>query len=379
MNLLSPEDYKVSRFTKRKRLNDLDKFKKVLKKEAPDFAGSIIDGFEIVGKTSVFQQYIAKKDAAYYAINISRKTREVVKEKVKDLKTMNLKTVKLKDIEFDDSLFVPIKSETAVDYCFSTEGGIMPATNYIVIGDPGIGKSSMAIQYAADIQEQNKDKRILFVSAEMTMFDMKPYAKRFPLWEELDILFVNTMTEGLYKESIEAKFKEGWDLVVIDSFAELADAVRGDYNETVKGANKKTYNDIEKWLVDQMVLHNSGDNTNKRYTSFISIQQVTKGGTFVGSNKLKHNTTGMLELRYTKTGSRRIHISKNRRGFDYQDLEFEFSEDTNEPIVYNIDKIERDKKIQEEIKKVQTQQLEEELLTDAWFEEQLIEEEEEIS
>jgi predicted ATP-dependent serine protease len=376
MNLLTPEDYKVSRATERKRLVDLDRFEKVLKQEAPDFAGSIIDGFEIVGKTSVFQQYIGKKESIYYAINISRKTREAVQEKRKEIMPMNLKTVKLKDIEFDDSLFVPIKSETAVDYCFSTEGGIMPATNYIVIGDPGIGKSSMAIQYAADIQEQNKDKRILFISAEMTMFDMKPYAKRFPLWEELDILFVSTMTEGMYKESIEAKLKEGWDLVVIDSFAELADAVRGDYNETAKGADKKTYNDIEKWLVDQMVLHNSGENTNKRYTSFISIQQVTKGGTFVGSNKLKHNTTGMLELRYTKTGSRRIHISKNRRGFDYQDLEFEFSEDTNEPIVYNIEKIERDKKIQQEIKKVQAQQLDEELLTDKWFEEQLIEEEE---
>lgn len=376
MNLLTPEDYKVSRATERKRLVDLDRFKKVLKQEAPDFAGSIIDGFEIVGKTSVFQQYIGKKESIYYAINISRKTREAVQEKRKEIMPMNLKTVKLKDIQFDDSLFVPIKSETAVDYCFSTEGGIMPATNYIVIGDPGIGKSSMAIQYAADIQEQNKDKRILFISAEMTMFDMKPYAKRFPLWEELDILFVSTMTEGMYKESIEAKLKEGWDLVVIDSFAELADAVRGDYNETAKGADKKTYNDIEKWLVDQMVLHNSGENTNKRYTSFISIQQVTKGGTFVGSNKLKHNTTGMLELRYTKTGSRRIHISKNRRGFDYQDLEFEFSEDTNEPIVYNIEKIERDKKIQQEIKKVQAQQLDEELLTDKWFEEQLIEEEE---
>lgn len=369
MNLLAPEDYKVSRFTKRNRISDLDKFKTVLKQEAPDFAGSIIDGFEIVGKTGVFQQYIAKKDTAYYAINISRKVRQKqeVQQKTKDIENMNLKTVKLKDIEFDNSLFVPIKSDTPLDYCFSTEGGIMPATNYIVIGDPGIGKSSMAIQYAADIQEKNKGKRVLFISAEMTMFDMKPYAKRFPLWEELDILFVSMMTEGLYKESIEAKLKEGWDLVVIDSFAELADAVRGDFNENAKGSDKKTYNDIEKWLVDQMVLHNSADNTAKRYTSFISIQQVTKGGQFVGSNKLKHNTTGMIELRYTKTGSRRVHISKNRRGFEYQDLEFEFGQDTTEPIKYNIEKVHRDKKIQEEIKKVQAQQLDEELLTDAWL------------
>jgi hypothetical protein len=35
---------------------------------------------------------------------------------------------------------------------------------------------------------------------------------------------------------------------------------------------------------------------------------------FVGSNKLKHNTTGMLELRFTPDGKRYAMFTKNRRG-----------------------------------------------------------------
>ena len=61
--------------------------------------------------------------------------------------------------------------------------------------------------------------------------------------------------------------------------------------------------------------YNLGNNTVKKNTTFIAIQQVTKGGVFVGSNKLKHNTTGMLELRLDQeSGSSYMVFAKNRRG-----------------------------------------------------------------
>ena len=44
------------------------------------------------------------------------------------------------------------------------------------------------------------------------------------------------------------------------------------------------------------------------------IQQVTKGGTFVGSNKIKHMTTAMGHLKFDSDGQRFFHFSKNRRG-----------------------------------------------------------------
>ena len=64
-----------------------------------------------------------------------------------------------------------------------------------------------------------------------------------------------------------------------------------------------------------MISHNLAGNDTKTHTTFIAIQQVTKGGVFVGSNKLKHNTTGMLELRFDiATGSQYMMFNKNRRG-----------------------------------------------------------------
>jgi hypothetical protein len=370
-NLLGIEEYKVSRVNPRKRLNNLEKFQATLKEVAPEFAGEIIDGYKIVGKTAAFQQYVAEKDKGYFIINISRKVKggsitSVPTEK-KDISEMNLRTVKLKDVKYNPSLFVPIKADSPLDLCFSTEGGIMPATNYILFGDPGIGKSSLGIQYVAELQKNNPTKRILFISAEMTKWDMIPFTKRFPLWNDIEILFTSELTEGLYKESIEAKLQEGWDLVLTDSFAELTDSVRGDYNDQVAGKNKKTYPEMEKWFIDLMVHNNGAENDKNINSSFISIQQVTKGGDFVGSNKLNHNTTGMLALRYTKSGSRKIHIKKNRRGFEYQDLEFSFTEDSENPIFYNTARIARDKEIKNEIQKVQAMQLDDEEATDSWI------------
>ena len=369
-NLLAPADYQVSRFKTRNVKKGIESFQEKLAELAPTFVDAIIDGYQLVGKTNGYQQYIGIKDGEYFTVNISKRkgvTIKKEKEITKDLSTMNIQTKKLRDVKFNPNLFIPMKSGTALDYCFSTEGGIMPATNYIFIGDPGIGKSSLCIQYQADILKQNPGKKILFLSAEMTVYDMIPYTERFPLWKDLDILFIPELTEGLYKESIETKINEGFDLIVMDSFAELADSVRGDYNEGVAGKNKKSYNDIEKWLVDLMVKQNSAENTEGVNTSFICIQQMTKGGDFVGSNKLKHNTTGMIELRYTKSGERKVVVSKNRRGFDYDNLYFKFSSDTNEPIEYDVARILRDKAVQLEIQKVGSAQMESEQETEAWF------------
>jgi KaiC/GvpD/RAD55 family RecA-like ATPase len=372
-NLLAPTDYTVSKSQKKIRVNGLDTHIERLKNETPEFVDQTIDGYKLVGKTSVFQQYIATKDGDQFAINIKRvkgATASAVSKRTlpqKDLSKMNLKTKRLRDVHFDESLFVPMKSDTAIDYCFSNEGGIMPGTNYIVIGDPGIGKSSVTIEHAARVQKVNPSKKVLFISGEMTELDMIPYTRRFPLWLDIETLFVSDLTEGLYKESIEAKLEEGFDLVLGDSFAEIADAIRGDYNDTVRGVDKKSYNDIEKWLVDQMVKQNKAENVLKKNTAFVFIQQMTKGGDFVGSNKLKHNTTGMLELRYTKSGDRKIVVSKNRRGFEYDNLHFNFESDIDNPISYDTDRILRDKRVEEEIKKAAAEQLDQEKETDAWF------------
>ena len=53
---------------------------------------------------------------------------------------LDIKLKKMKDIKFNKDLFVPMKTKTIVDSILSTEGGVFPGTNTIVIGDPGVGK-----------------------------------------------------------------------------------------------------------------------------------------------------------------------------------------------------------------------------------------------
>ena len=53
--------------------------------------------------------------------------------------------VKMRNKIFSDDLFIPIKTKTIVDSILSTEGGIFPGTNTVVIGDPGVGKSTVRL------------------------------------------------------------------------------------------------------------------------------------------------------------------------------------------------------------------------------------------
>ena len=93
-------------------------------------------------------------------------------------KDVNLKLVKMEDLQFNEDLFIPIKTKTIVDTILSTEGGIFPGTNTVVIGDPGVGKSTVLLDWIADFQKQGK--KVLFVSGEMNEIDLYGYVKRFP-------------------------------------------------------------------------------------------------------------------------------------------------------------------------------------------------------
>ena len=76
-----------------------------------------------------------------------------------------------------------------------------------------------------------------------------------------------------------------------------------------------------------MIAQNAGKNKRKVYTTFITILQLSKGGTFVGSNKLKHMTTAMMELNWKggeNSAQRYMEFSKNRLGAVGQKMYFNF-------------------------------------------------------
>ena len=232
---------------------------------------------------------------------------------------MKIKLTKLDNLKFNESLFIPMPTGTVADKFFSNEGGFMPGSNIMAAGAPGVGKTTVLLELLHKANQVNPDKKVLFISAEMNQLDMARYLKRFPHWGQLPILFLSDYTDQNPQQVIESTLNQGWDLVLTDSYTEV--------NDTVKEECNLTRSKTEKWFLDLMIAQNAGKNKRKVYTTFITILQLSKGGTFVGSNKLKHMTTAMMELNWKggeNSTQRYMEFSKNRLGQVGQKMYFNF-------------------------------------------------------
>ena len=233
---------------------------------------------------------------------------------------------KLKDIDIDPRMMDQMESNSILDLLISHEGGMPCASNMMCVGDPGVGKTTVLLDFLAMTQLHNPDRKCLFISGEMGKKQMYKYTQRYPQFGYVDTLFVGDYSQYNAKEMVEQVMNKGWDLVLIDSVAEVIDDVRTDM-----GWDRKT---AESWLVDVCTQNNKGWNEQNKYTSFLLIQQVTKAGVFVGSNKLKHMTDAMMEMRRESErdgGGTYMEFTKNRNGEVANKLYFQL---TGTQIVY---------------------------------------------
>ena len=222
--------------------------------------------------------------------------------------------VKMKDIQFEKGLFENWMTGKIMDELLCSYKGLPKGVNYMVIGDPGVGKTTIILDLLSDLSLYNSAK-VLFVSAEMNEIDLAIYVQRFPKFQNLDILFV----EGEFEqephscktlERLSKILGQGWDVVAIDSFYELQGIIKEEENITLKKA--------ESLLLSLMKQQSKGVNDRSVNTTFLTIQQVTKSGAFVGSNRLKHSITAMMELRLENPkniySDRYAIFTKHRRG-----------------------------------------------------------------
>ena len=222
--------------------------------------------------------------------------------------------VKMKDIQFEKGLFENWMTGKIMDELLCSYKGLPKGVNYMVIGDPGVGKTTIILDLLSDLSLYNS-ANVLFVSAEMNEIDLAIYVQRFPKFQNLDILFV----EGEFEqeshscktlERLTAILDQGWDVVAIDSFYELQGIIKEEENVTLKKA--------ETMLLSLMKQQSKGGNSKNINTTFLTIQQVTKSGAFVGSNRLKHSITAMMELRLENPkniySDRYAVFTKHRRG-----------------------------------------------------------------
>jgi len=202
------------------------------------------------------------------------------------------KSVKLfrgSELSFSEELFKPMTTGTELDVIFSTEGGLMPGTNMMLAGGPGSGKSTIVLDVLSKLTQQGL--KVLFVSGEMDEIAHYKYCKRMPNFNCVQTLFLKNYSENV-KETLEHVFDQGYDVIAIDSIAEVLEMYKDAYRTTESAA--------EFWFLNLQDQHKKGGNSKNYYTTFINIQQMTKAGDFAGSNRLKH----MVE--------RSLYFSKNR-------------------------------------------------------------------
>ena len=235
-----------------------------------------------------------------------------VTPKVIDFKSLT----RLNDLDIDPRMLETMPSGIElVDEFISHEGGVPCSTNIMVIGDPGVGKTSILLDTLSSIEKSGR--KCLFISGEMGRKQMFKYTKRFKQFGCVTTLFLSDFLEFNSKDVVEQVLSKGFDCVLIDSIAEIVDSVRDD--------NKWDRKTAESWLVDTCVKNNKGENVEEKFTSFLLIQQVTKAGDFVGSNKLKHMTDEMLEMRKESDrdgGGTYLEFTKNRNGSVNKRLSF---------------------------------------------------------
>ncbi len=246
-------------------------------------------------------------------------------------------------MHFNPELFCNYMSGTVLDELLCSYNGLPKGVNYMIIGDPGVGKTTIILDLLSNIRSFNPGVRVLFISAEMNEIDLAIYVQRFPKFQDLDILFVEagfdeeSHTHNL--ETIKRILERGWDIVAIDSFYELQGIIKDEEGLTLKKA--------ESILLSLIKHQNKASNDRGVNTTFLTIQQVTKAGHFIGSNRLKHSITAMLELRLENPkniySDRYAVFSKHRRGDVGVRLYYDLS--VTGDVYYNEEKFEQDRKL----------------------------------
>ena len=146
----------------------------------------------------------------------------------------------MRDLHFSPDLFRNYMSGTVLDELLCSYKGLPKGVNYMIIGDPGVGKTTIILDLLSNIRNTTPGARVLFISAEMNEIDLAIYVQRFPKFQDLDILFIEASFDeeaaSHNLDTIRSVLNQGWDIVAIDSFYELQGIIKEEEDLTCKKA-----------------------------------------------------------------------------------------------------------------------------------------------
>ncbi len=172
-------------------------------------------------------------------------------------------------------------------------GGIMPGSFVLLGGDPGIGKSTLALQCA----EMMKDQKTLYVTGEESLGQIRQRAGRLNVQTEM----LRILTETETMRVIETSRAEKPGILIIDSIQTMYHSVL----QSMPGTTAQIRESAA--LLMQYA--------KQERVTVIAIGHVTKEGDLAGPRILEHMVDTVLQFEGDKQSHHRILRSlKNRFG-----------------------------------------------------------------
>jgi len=178
-------------------------------------------------------------------------------------------------------------------------GGIMPGSLVLIGGEPGIGKSTLMLQIALQLQQ----KKILYISGEESDQQIKMRAERMLTRPGMDgstencYILGETATAQIFKQADHLKP----DLLVVDSIQTL----QSEYVESAAGSVSQ----VRECTAELMKF------AKKSNIPIFLIGHINKEGSIAGPKVLEHMVDTVLQFEGDRHGAYRIlRTIKNRFG-----------------------------------------------------------------
>ncbi|GAX87126.1 DNA repair protein RadA/Sms [Lebetimonas natsushimae] len=213
---------------------------------------------------------------------------EVSEKKEKKSTSKPSKIIKFNEIEKEE-IYRFSSKDSELDLVLG--GGIVPGSLVLIGGSPGVGKSTLMLKLAG-----NLDKKVLYVAGEESPGQIKLRAERLGIKNKNLFLMPEIIVENIIEE-----IKKGYDLVIIDSIQTI-------YSENLTSAPGSVSQVREATFELMRVAKES------KIPIFI-IGHITKEGSIAGPRVLEHMVDTVLYFEGDASRELRIlRAFKNRFG-----------------------------------------------------------------
>lgn len=173
-------------------------------------------------------------------------------------------------------------------------GGLVPASVVLIAGEPGIGKSTLILQIAANVA---KAEQVLYITAEESAEQVNDRAERLKAKTKNLDLASTSSTDDIVATMHEDKYS----LIVVDSIQTISTELVG----STQGSSSQVTNSAQ-------LLIRAAKLTG---TALILVGHVTKEGSIAGPKLLEHLVDVVLNLEGDRYGGFKLLRSiKNRYG-----------------------------------------------------------------